>query len=328
MTEEECQKISVGGTKLASIDIGSHTARLLVSQEIGPPGLFRPLLRKRAYIRLAEDFSVQGKETIKPEAIERTLTALEDFASITRRFRVESTHAISTGVVREAENRDDFLSLIYDHTGIKVKVISGEEEAHLTGMGVLHSLNIEGRSFMIFDLGGGSTEFIYGDQEDKKVKSIPLGAMVLTQKYLTSDPPGEEQIEALVREVDGVLQEAFPENTCSEKDHLLAGTGGTVASLAAMIYSMDIKEISPDKMNGLILKREHLEDLFVRIKSMTIDDRLKLPGLDRGRADVIPAGCMVVIRILHFFKSLQIVVSLSDLLEGIVIAYLKGEENG
>ena len=328
MSEERCQKDSISGTKLASIDIGSHTARLLVSEKIGPPGLIRPLLRKRAYIRLAEDFNLEGKETIRPEAVERTLKALEDFASIVRGFRVESTHAVCTGVVREAENRDDFLSLIYDHTGIKAKVISGEKEARLTEKGVLHSLNIEGGPFMIFDLGGGSTEFVYGEQEDRRVKSIPLGAMVLTQRHLSSDPPEDKQIGALIGEVDGVLQEAFPENAYSGGDGLLVGTGGTVTSLAAMIHDIDVEKISPDRMNGLILRRQHLEGLFVQMKTMTIDERIKLPGLDRGRADVILAGCMVVIRILHFFKSLQLVVSLSDLLEGIMIAYLKGEKDG
>ena len=95
-----------------------------------------------------------------------------------------------------------------------------------------------------------------------------------------------------------------------------------------MIHDIDVEKISPDRMNGLILRRQRLEGLFVQMKTMTIDERIKLPGLDRGRADVILAGCMVVIRILHFFKSLQLVVSLSDLLEGIVIAYLKGEEDG
>ncbi len=328
MSREKCQKASAGGPNLASIDVGSHTARLLVAQKIGPPRLYRPLLRKRVYIRLAEDFYDQGKGAIQPDAIERTLNALGDFAAITRRFGVESTHAVSTGVVREARNRDEFLGLIHNRTGIKIKVITGGEEAKLTEKGVLHALNMGGKPSMIFDLGGGSTEFIYGAQDDRKVKSVPLGAMVLAQKYLTSDPPKEEEIDALVREVDGFLQKAFSDYHYSGNEGPLVGTGGTVTTLAAMIYGIDVKDINPDKMNGLILDRKRLEDLFERIKTMIINERLKLPGLDRGRADVIPAGCMVVIRVLHFFKSLQMLVCLSDLLEGIVIAYLKGEEYG
>ncbi len=327
MTREKSERAPVGGANLASIDIGSHTARLLVVQSIGPPELLEPLFRKRVYIRLAEDFHTEGRGTLQPEAIGRTLNSLEDFASLTKGYGVESTHAVSTGVVREASNKDEFLRRIQEHTGIEVEVISGEEEAWLTEKGVLHALNMESGPFMIFDLGGGSTEFIYGKRDSRKAKSVPLGAMVLAQKYLTSDPPQRERVEALGKEVDGLLKVSFSKYPHFRKDGLLVGTGGTVTALAAMIYAIDMEEMSPERMNGLILEREQLEDLFTRIKTMTTDERLKLPGLDRGRADVIPAGCMAVIRILRFLKSARMVVCLSDLLEGILIAYLQGEKD-
>lgn len=327
MTREKSKRAPLGGASLASMDIGSHTARLLVAQSIGPPELLEPLFRKRVYIRLAEDFHISSRGTLQPEAIGRTLKSLEDFASLAREYGVESTHAVSTGVVREASNRDEFVRLIYERTGIQVKVISGQEEAWLTEKGVLHALNMENRPFMIFDLGGGSTEFIYGKRDYRKVKSIPLGAMVLTQKYLTSDPPQRARIEALGKEVDRLLRVSFSKYP-HVKDGLLVGTGGTVTALAATIYALDTEEISPKRMNGLILEREQLEDLFSRIKTMTRNERLKLLGLDRGRAEVIPAGCIAVIRILRFLRSARMVICLSDLLEGILIAYLQGEKDG
>lgn len=324
MTRETCESGPVGLTHLASIDVGSHTARLLIVQKVGPPGHFRPVLRKRTYIRLAQDFHLHGKGSLQQEAIERTLNALEDFASVARRFRVESTRAVSTGVVREASNREEFLGIIEHRTGIKVRVISGEEEARLTEQGVLRALKMGNRPSLIFDLGGGSTEFIYGEQDSRKFSSVPLGAMLLTQRYLSADPPGEEKVRAVAKEVDRLLREIF--SGCS---HLgtggpVVGTGGTVTTLAAMVHGVEIREISHERMNGLILHRERLENLFLRLKTMTIEERLKLPGLDRGRADVIVAGCMAVIRILHFFKSPHMVVSLSDLLEGILVEYLEG----
>ncbi len=312
-------------TNFASIDIGSHTARLLVSQRVGPPGLFRPLIRKRAYIRLAESFDDHVGETLKADAIDRTLNTLEDFASITRKFHVDTTYAVCTGVVRKAVNRDQFLNLIYHHTGIKAEVISGKEEAHLTKKGVLHSLDIQGGPFIIFDLGGGSTEFIFGGKEDTKVKSIPLGAMTLTQRFLDSDPPEEKSIETLERFVDEALSDAFPNKTYSDNDSVVVGTGGTVTTLAAMHHDIDVKDVAPDRMNGLMLKRERLEECFGRMKTMTINERMKLPGLDRGRADVVLAGAVVVMRILHFFRCFQMVVSLSDILEGTLIANLEAK---
>jgi exopolyphosphatase/guanosine-5'-triphosphate,3'-diphosphate pyrophosphatase len=327
MTRDISEKAPARGTNLASMDIGSHTARLLVAQKTGPPEHYRPLLRKRAYTRLAEDFHVQTKGALQPEAIGRALKSLAGFASLTKRYGVESTHAVSTGVVREASNRDEFLRLIYERTGIEAKAISGEEEARLTEKGVQRALKMGTRPSVIFDLGGGSTEFIYGEQDSRKVKSVPLGAMVLSQKYLTSDPPNKESLEALGKEVDRLLRFSFSEYRTLRNDGILVGTGGTVTALAAMIYSMEAKEISPESMNGLILEREQLKDLFTRIKTMTAEERLKIPGLERGRADVIPAGCLAAIRILHFLKCARMVVCLSDLLEGILIAYLQGEKD-
>ncbi len=306
-------------TVLASIDIGSHTARLLVCEKTVSTKGIRPLLRKRAYIRLAEDFTSQGKRAIHPEATERALKALGEFASIIKEMDVGSVRAVCTGVVREAENRNDFLNLIFERTGIRAHVLSGGEEARFTAKGVLHALSIQGQFSMIFDLGGGSTEFIRGEGDFQKTQSLPLGTMVLTQRYLVSDPPGEEEMGALERDVDDILTRAFPEG-CLEGDGPVVGTGGTVTTLGAMLHHMDIEEISPERMNGLILRRGELEDLFERLKAMTFDERLRLQGLDRGRADVIPAGCGVVLRILQFFKAREMLMSLSDLLEGMVLS--------
>ncbi len=327
MTHEISENAPARGANLASMDIGSHTARLLIAQKTGPPDHYRPLLRKRSYTRLAENFHTQEKGVLKPEAIGRALTSLEDFASITKKHGVESIHAVSTGVVREASNRDEFLRLIYERTGIEAKVISGEEEARLTEKGVRHALNMGTKPYVIFDLGGGSTEFIHGEQDSRKVKSVPLGVMVLSQKYLISDPPNKESLEALGKEVDRILGLSFSEYGTLTNEGILVGTGGTVTALAAMIYKVDAKEISPERMNGLMLEGEQLKDLFARIRIMTTGERLKLPGLDPGRADVIPAGCLAVIRILHFLKCARMLVCLSDLLEGILIAYLQGEKD-
>ena len=327
MAREKSEKAPAGGASLASMDIGSHTARLLVARSIGPPKLLESLFRKRVYIRLAEEFHPEERGVLQPEAIGRALKCLKDFASVTEGYGVESTHAVTTGVVREAANRDEFLGRIQEHTGIEVEVISGEKEARFTEEGVLHALNVGSGPFVIFDLGGGSTEFIHGKGDSRQVKSVPLGAMLLAQKYLTSDPPQREGVEALGKEVDGLLKVSFPSNPPFRKEGLLVGTGGTVTTLAAMIYAIDVEEISPEIMNGLILEAEQLEDLFERIKTMTTEERLELPGLDRGRADVIPAGCMAVIRILRFLESPRMVVCLSDLLEGLLIAYLRGEKD-
>ena len=325
MNDDKGSGNAANGVNIASIDIGSHTARLLIARRIEGHGLFQPLIRKRAYIRLAEGFDDSGKEIIRPEAVDRTIVALRYFASMAEIFDVHKINAVATGVMRRAANRETLINLIYEQTGIKTTIVSGEKEARLTGEGALHCLDINRGPLIIFDLGGGSTEFIFINEENTSVRSVPLGAMLLTQRFLTSDPPEIEELEAIKTHVNEVLEKAFPENAYTGNDYLMAGTGGTVTTLSAMIHHIEIKNISPGRMNGLILRREGIEDLFTRIKTMAFGDRLKLPGMDQGRADVILAGSVVVISILHFFKIFQMVVSLSDLLEGILIDYLQGE---
>jgi len=178
---------------------------------------------------------------------------------------------------------------------------------------------MDNNPFLIFDLGGGSTEFVAGQIGTNEVKSLPLGTLILTQRYLPKDPPDEEGLKALAHHVDRVLKEGLPQQFHKEGNRLLVGTGGTVTTLAAMEEGISTEEISPERMNGVILRREALEALFEKMVRVTTKERLGFQGLDEGRADVIPAGAMVVIRIMHLFRAHRMTVSLSDLLEGVLI---------
>jgi len=278
-----------------------------------------PLARKRAYIRLAEGLSQSEKKDIPSVAIDRTLNALKNFSGTLKRFRVHSVNAVATGVIREAPNRNKFLDRIYEETGIRVRVITGVEEAYLTAKGALQALNIHTDPFAVFDLGGGSTEFLIGSEDTKVARSVPLGAMILTKRYFGSDPPGEAEVVALSRHVDQCLLDANLIVPGARDLPLLVGTGGTVTTLAVMLHGIPLGDITADRVNGLLLKRRKIEVLFSEIRTLSLDTRLGLPGLDKGRADVILAGCLTVIRILYFFKSLQLKVSMSDLLEGILV---------
>jgi exopolyphosphatase / guanosine-5'-triphosphate,3'-diphosphate pyrophosphatase len=237
---------------------------------------------------------------------------------------------VATGVVREANNQAAFLKAIRDRTGIEVKAISGEEEAFLTGLGVRHALQINKEPFVIFDLGGGTTEFLIGaggaDQRrplTDQAFSLPLGAAVCTQRFLRSDPPSAREVESLEKEISNVLQ-AFHVPRPSG-GYLLVGTGGTVTTLAALIHKISLDETSPERMNGLILAITDLEDLLTRIKRMARQERVDLLGLDPDRGNVILAGFFIVMMIMRYFHASEVIVSLSDLLEGTLIDYL-GEE--
>jgi exopolyphosphatase/guanosine-5'-triphosphate,3'-diphosphate pyrophosphatase len=300
---------------LASIDLGSHTARLLIAR--WEAGHLTTLLRKRAYIRLAQDFESPESGTLKQAGIDRALKALGGFKSDIEEYQAKRTRTVATGVVRAADNRAPFIDLVREKTGIAVEVITGEEEARLTGLGIRHGLELGDRPFVAFDLGGGTTEFLFvRDKGETRALSLPLGAMIMTQRHLLSDPPKTTEIKSLKKETRGIFLKAFPDDV---RGTPLVGTGGTVTTLAAMVHGIDVQAISPERMNGLFLHVQQLEELLGRMKRLPVSEKAALPGLDRGRADVILAGSLVVKEILNFFHSSEMIVSLSDLLEGALL---------
>ncbi len=266
-------------------------------------------MRKRAYIRLAQDFESPESGTLKQAGIERALKALGEFESEIEKYQTKRTRAVATGVVRAAANRNPFTDLVRQKTGIAVEVITGEEEARLTGLGIQHGLELGDRPFIAFDSKQGRSNAL----------SLPLGAMIMTQRHLVSDPPKSTEIGSLKKETRGLLLEAMPDKTTGTT---LVGTGGTVTTLAAMVHGIDVKAISPERMNGLLLQVGQLEELLGRMNRLPISERAALPGLDQGRAAVILAGSLVVTEILNFFRSSEMMVSLSDLLEGALLDYL------
>ena len=304
---------------IASLDIGSHTARMLVSQWSKTEGL-KPLAKRRAFVRLAEDFEAQEPGTIKPAAQERVLLVLEDFARTARELCATEIVAVATGVVREARNQLSFLEAIKNRTGIRVKALSGEEEASLTGLGVRHALHIEREPFVIFDLGGGSTEFLTEVGGTARAYSLPLGAALYTHRFLRSDPPFPWEIESLEREISEVLQASVLARPSGK--YLLVGTGGTVTTLASLIHKVGVDQINAERMNGLILTMADLEGLLGKMKKMARQERVDLLGLEAERAEVILAGFLIVMKIMQDFHSSELTVSLSDLLEGALLDFV------
>jgi exopolyphosphatase/guanosine-5'-triphosphate,3'-diphosphate pyrophosphatase len=308
----------------SSVDIGSHTARLLIAQIQGPDRPPIVLARKRIYTRLAEGFYETGPRTLHERGVERTLEALRYFSGLNRQFQVQKVWAVATGVVREAQNRDLFLRRCYETTGFHVRVIQGQEEARLTSKGVLGAVQMSGNPFVIFDLGGGSTEFFCDRNGEVYETSIPLGAARLTYRYVLSDPPTENEIEAMRANIDAELKAAFPPPYNGDAVRLMVGTGGTVSSLAGMMKGIPREMLIPEKMNGMALPTTGIEAIYDRIRRTRLDERLATWALDKERGDVIIAGTIVVLSILHFFCMSEVIVSMSDLLEGILLDAIEG----
>ncbi|MDY6880143.1 MAG: exopolyphosphatase [Thermodesulfobacteriota bacterium] len=313
---------------MASIDIGSYTTRLLVAGREGPSGPSRSLLRKRVYTRLSKGFDYSGRRILLPEAIERTLEALSDFSREIERLDVPTVYAVATGVVRDAVNRKEFLDRILEHTGLSVRLVSGEEEALLTGKGALSAVPPDKGGSLVFDLGGGSTEFFFSGGSDPYLGSLPLGASVLTERFFKSDPPREKEVDSVSEYIDRCLDSLT--RTRDEARNIsgrIIGTGGTITTLSAMLLEIPLTELTYDSINGCILSRRDLQTLFSHIRHQDLNERLNLPGLDSQRAQVILAGSLVVMKILDFFGCANLTASMADLLEGLMIDHFEGEKN-
>ncbi len=308
---------------IASVDLGSHTARLLIARVGNDLQTFEPLLRERSYCYLAKDFDPVSKE-ISRRASQRAIAVLREFSGAMKDRRVEHVVAVATGVVREAVNRAEFLKAVLEETGLGVTVISGEQEALLTGKGALGALGVKGPPFFVFDLGGGTTEIFFQEHEDPVVNSLSLGAVRLTNAFLATDPPAQSEMGNLIAHIDRTL-----EGKCSgfKAGGPVIGTGGTVAALCALKNGISQDAIVPENINGLPLALTDVMSLLEKLSRLTVAERMDRLGLDPGRAGVLVAGAAVVARLLRVLKVSEFRVSMNDLLEGALTAFLEGERN-
>ncbi len=311
----------------AAIDLGSHTARLLIGK-IGDDKQVTEIRRERKYTRLAESFVDSKTGIIEHGGIERTLKVLKEFVRVAQSHGCSGISAVGTGVLRKAKNVHELLELIRDETGISVRILSGEQEALLTAKGVLSTLNNRPKQYIIFDLGGSSTEFFVQAHETLTLRSVALGAMELKRRFLHHDPPTLEEIDNLESHTFSVLTKAFGQCIRDVEKSLVIGTGGTVSSLVAIKRGIDPLHLTVSDVNGFRLKQSHVNDIFDNIKKVPLHIRSRIKGLDMGRADVIVAGTAIVLTLMGYLGASEIRASFSDLLEGTLIEYLEGANHG
>ena len=308
---------------IASVDLGSHTARFLLCRIVDSPERIQPVVRKRFYTDLAKGFNQEDAGSIGRESINRALNALEEFSVISEKYKPEKILGAATGVFRRAGNSKELLNLIREKTGISARIVSGEEEAAITLKGVIHALGLTEPPGVFFDLGGSTTEIVTEHNNKTAVMSLPIGAFVLNDRYLRHDPPVSDEIEGLRENVYSLLSASFGEPVIGNP--FTAGSGGTVTSLAALINDIDKKDLDPELINGVSLNSSQLLGIYDKLKLLSFRERSELKSIDDGRAGVILAGTTAVLTIMEFFKSSCLTVSYSDILEGLILSYLEGE---
>jgi len=307
-------------SRYASLDVGSNTVRLLLAERT-KKGWFRPLRVERSITRLGGNFSPEGN--LDEQAMQRTLETLTGFADWLKQERVEKIFAVGTGVLREAKNGKAFVERVAKQIGLPLRIVTGEEEAGLMLKGVLGSLPGKTSSRLIADVGGWSTEVVWAEgQEARRMVSVPLGALALTERFLREDPPPLKDLESLTtwtRSVLAAIRKAFEKEGLGVAglDPHLVGTGGTVTTLAAIDQGLTVYD--PKRITGHRIPYSALERIYFHLRSIPVGERRGIPGLEKGREDLIIAGAVIALNLLEVFGLKTLMGVDSGLLEGILL---------
>jgi exopolyphosphatase / guanosine-5'-triphosphate,3'-diphosphate pyrophosphatase len=292
--------------RLAAIDIGTNTVRLIVVDAEGS-GL-TDVERSRAITRLGQGVDVDRK--LDPEAIERTVTAIEAFVQRATELGAERIRVAGTSALRDATDRDAFASLVKDRTGQRLEVLSGPDEGKLSLRGATANLPI-GPRYVVCDIGGGSTEL----STSYATVSLDIGSVRLKERFLAGDPPTSDEVNQARRFVDSGLDRAGELMlTGSEK---LVGVAGTITTLGALVAGLDDYDMSV--VHGMVIPRSAVFDWTKRLLSMTTADIVALGAVEPGRADVLAGGVLILKRVMNRFLFDEVLVSEQDILDGLAL---------
>jgi exopolyphosphatase/guanosine-5'-triphosphate,3'-diphosphate pyrophosphatase len=299
---------------LASIDLGSNTVRLLVA-DIEGPRVWRLVDQGQKVTRLGEGLAASGRLGADPMA--RTLETVLTYVERARRLGADDLRVVATSAVREAANGAEFAKELARRTGRPVQVITGEEEARLTLRGVVHGLGGAPGLVVVFDIGGGSTEYVRA-REGALVAavSLRLGVVPLAEAFPFPGPVDWPRYIRLERAVTDQLTRELSEDWGAGIARLV-GTAGTVTALAAL--DLDLATYDVRRVQGHVLSAPRIERLLERLARLTVVERGRLPGLEPARADLIIPGVAIVRATMHRLHVDALTVSDAGLREGILV---------
>lgn len=300
--------------RFAGIDIGTLTCLLLIA-DLAPGQPPKELRSDRRILRLGE--GVDQTKRLSSAAMDRVISCLQDWRNVINSSHVEAIVVVATSAVRDAANRDDFLERVKREAGFEVEVISGEEEARRSLLGIRSGLPAGVTEILALDIGGGSTEFILDHPGQKRItRSIDIGVVRLCERVLRHDPPTDEEVrqarEWVTRETKAAVAKmgAYRQAT-------FVGTAGTITSLAAMAQKLPTYE--PARIHNYLLKLEMIRELEHTLLCRTKAERVGLPGLEKNREEVIAAGAIIIRTIMETLGQQGVLVSDLGLREGVLI---------
>jgi exopolyphosphatase/guanosine-5'-triphosphate,3'-diphosphate pyrophosphatase len=298
---------------VAAIDCGTNSVRLLITAD-GRTQIER-LMR---ITRLGQGVDATGR--LDPEAIERTLDVLREYRAVIDRHGVERIRMTATSASRDAKNRDEFFDAAHEILGVMPEVISGTEEGRLSFLGATAGLDPERGPFLVCDIGGGSTEFVFGTTEAEATISVDMGCVRITEAWLHHDPPTAEELSQALSVIDIHLDDVLREIPQLGQAQTFVGLAGTVSNTASV--ELGLTEYDRDQIHHLVLSRAAVEDVFRTLATETVEERKENPGLESQRADVIVGGLCVLVAIFRRFGLSECLVSESDILDGVAMSLL------
>ena len=296
---------------VAAIDCGTNSVRLLVSE-----GGTVTLERLMRITRLGEGVDATGR--LSEGAIERTVAVLREYRGVIDRHGVQKVRMSATSAARDAANRDEFFDAAEAVIGVRPELLSGEEEGRLSFLGATADLDPAQGPFLICDIGGGSTEFVWGTDSAEVSVSTDMGCVRMTEAWLHSDPPDPLELSQALSVIGLHIDDVLREIPQAPEAVTFVGLAGTVSTAASV--ELGLADYDRDQIHHFELSREAIEDVFRTLATESLAERIENPGLEAQRADVIVGGMCVLVSIMRRFGFASCLVSEADILDGLAMS--------
>ncbi|MFI6248743.1 exopolyphosphatase [Streptomyces sp. NPDC051016] len=307
-------------TRVAAIDCGTNSIRLLVADVHPETGELVDLDRRMTIVRLGQGVDRTGR--LAPEALARTFAACREYAAVIKEHGAERLRFVATSASRDAENRDEFVRGVLDILGVEPEVITGDQEAEFSFTGATRELSGRedlAKPFLVVDIGGGSTEFVVGEEHVRAARSVDVGCVRMTERHLVheghvSDPPTEAEAAAVRADIERALDLA-EETVPLREARTLVGLAGSVTTLSAI--HQDLPEYDSAAIHHSRIPYTRVREITDRLLRSTHAERAAIPSMHPGRVDVIAAGALILQSIMERVGAQEVVVSEHDILDGI-----------
>ncbi|MEU1176611.1 Ppx/GppA phosphatase family protein [Streptomyces sp. NPDC005820] len=307
-------------TRVAAIDCGTNSIRLLVADADPETGELVDLDRRMTIVRLGQGVDRTGR--LAPEALERTFAACREYAAVIKELGAERLRFVATSASRDAENRDEFVRGVLDILGVEPEVITGDQEAEFSFTGATKELTGRAdltRPYLVVDIGGGSTEFVVGEEHVRAARSVNVGCVRMTERHLVvdgevTDPPTAGRIAAMRADIEAALDLA-EETVPLREAHTLVGLAGSVTTVSAI--AQELPAYDSAAIHHSRVSHDKVREITEWLLHSTHAERAAIGSMHPGRVDVIAAGALVLLSIMERIGAREVVVSEHDILDGI-----------